>query len=265
MKKTSLYHIVLLVALLLSPLTSSARQLATFTVHYADPAKMQAVVRSYLSPGSSVSLYQNRLVINATEAEIAKTKALLQQLDVGGRQLLISVKTSGHENQQHSQASVRARVEGGPGVQTQTRTTVTVRQYQSTRDQSGGQGVRATEGRPAFVSIGSSAPISSYRTTADGRIIQQHETVSATSGFYATAWVNDNSVRVTIDQQRQQFKGRLIAGQQLRSEVSGALGSWIAVGSISTSSQQAGRGILRTESGQADTAETVYLKVELVN
>lgn len=265
MKHKALYQILFIGLLFVSAFCSASRQLTTFTIHYADPAQIKTAVRSLLSKGSSVSLYQNRLVLNATEAEIVKTQALLQQLDVGGRQLLISVKTSGHDNQQHAHASVSARVEAGPGVETRTRTTVRVQQYQSNRNQVAGQGVRATEGRPAFVSVGGIAPISSYRTTADGRLIQQHDAISATSGFYATAWVNEHSVRVSIDQQRQQFQGRVIEGQQLRSEVTGTLGSWIPVGMISASNQQTGSGILQRQSGHTDSGETVYLKVELLN
>lgn len=265
MKIKPVYVIFLLSFIVASALASGARQITTFTISYADPAQIQSVVRSYLSADSSVTLYQNRLILNATEAEIAKTQALLRQLDVGGRQLLISVKTSGQASQNQRQFAVSGSVAADARLHTQTHATVTVENYQSKATKSGGQGVRATEGRPAFVSVGSSAPIQHYQTTADGRLIQQHETISASSGFYATAWVTDHTVRVNIDQQRQQLNGRVVAGQQLQSEVSGELGVWLPVGTINSSSGQSGSGILRHESGQSASGETIYLKVEMVN
>lgn len=258
-------YLLTLSLLLIVASASAARQINSFSINYADPEQIRSVVRSYLSPGSSVSLYQNRLVVNATAEEIEKTRELLRQLDVGGRQLSISVKTDEQGSLQRQQASLAGRVEVGSGLQTNTRTRVTVENYTSNRNRVGGQGVRATEGLPVFISVGSTAPISAYRSTADGRLIQQHETISASSGFYATARIIDNKVRVSIDQQRQQLHGKLVQGQQLQSEISGALGAWLPVGMTSQTSTEDGSGILRRQSGSSHSSGTIYLKVELLN
>lgn len=254
--------VLLLVAACALPAVA-ARRLETYTVHYADVQQMQAVVRGYLSSGSSVSVYQNRLVVNGTDREQAKTGALLRQLDVGGRQLMIFVRTGGGTRSRRRDIRASGSVTTGHGVETRTRATVTLRSRQSRRGESGGQGVRATEGRPAYIGAGGSAPINQYTTTVDGRVIRSQTYVSTETGFYATAWVNENRVRVHIEQQRQRLEnGGAIRGQQLQSEVEGVLGAWIPIGMVVDGESAVGGGAAQGDV-QRRGVDTIYLKVEL--
>lgn len=238
------------------------RQIVTFSIQYGDPENMRAVVASQLSPGSSVSLYQRQLIVNATSEELRRVRELIGQLDARGQQLLISVKTAGDGGRQQQQVRVSGSVQAGAHTETTTRTTVTVRDFQSTSSGRGAQGVRATEGQPAYISTGASAPINSYRTTISGKVVRDQEYVDANTGFYATAWISGSSVRVRIDQRREQLKGRVIEGQQLQTEVSGALGQWIPIGMISKSQRSSSSDLIGYSKGGATSAETIFLKVE---
>lgn len=256
--------IVLCVCLLVSQ-SALARQLVTYTVQNADPQQLEAVIRQYLSRDSSVSVYQNTIIVNGTAEELSKTRSLIEQLDVAGKQLLISVKTDSSGSQQQSDVQVSGSVRGGSHVETTTKTTVTVREFKGTSRGAGNQGVRATEGQPAFISYGASAPVNSYRSTPGGRIVSGQEYIDAQTGFYASAWVNGNQVRVRIDQRREQLQGRIIEGQQLQSEVSGQLGQWIPIGVIDSSRNNKSVGLSGYSGSKASGSEQIYLKVDLVN
>jgi hypothetical protein len=95
-----------------------------------------------------------------------------------------------------------------------------------------------------------------------GQRVYQQDFVSAVAGFYATTWLNGDTVRISIDQSNDQFEGRTIATQQLQSEVSGGLGQWIPIGVISQSASRQDSGIgSRGQSGQS-TSTQLFIKVE---
>src|SRR5690606_22148188 len=94
----------------------------------------------------------------------------------------------------------------------------------------GNQTVRVTEGMAAYIATGISAPVQSYTVGSDGRRYYQQDYVSAVAGFYATTWVNEGTVRISIDQSNNQLQGQTIATQQLQSEVTGRLGQWLPIG-----------------------------------
>lgn len=262
---------LLVLAVLMSlgaPSTSTAavpRQIVTFSIQYGDAEQLRSVVASQLSSGSSVSLYQRQLIVNGTAEELRRVRELIGQLDVHGQQLLISVKTSSDGGRQQQQVRVSGSVQAGVHTETTTHTTVKVRDYRSTASGGGSQGVRATEGQPAFVSTGVSAPINSYRTTISGKVVREQDYVDASTGFYATAWVSGSSVRVRIEQRREELQGRVIEGQQLQTEVNGTLGQWIPIGMINKSQLTSARSLSGFSRDQSGGAETIFLKVERVN
>jgi len=248
------------------------RELATIEVNYAPAEQMVAVIRPLLSPGSSVSAYQNRLVLNVTADELAKTRQVLQQLDVRGRQLLVSLRTESAGEDSRRGIDVDTVIKSGNTVVTnkpggrysEEKTTVRVTNSRSASSGDGNQAVRATEGMPAYIATGMAAPVASYSRGPDGRRYYQQEYVQAVAGFYATTWVNDNIVRITIDQSNDSLDGRTINTQQLQSEVSGALGQWIPIGMISGVGAQQDSGIGSRAQSNNTSSTQLFLKVELL-
>ncbi len=249
------------------------RELTAITLHYASPQQLLPVIRPYLSEGSSVSAYQNQLVLNATPQELAKTRELLQRLDQAGRQLQISVRTDNSGSDDRRSVDVDSVIRAGdtviltgpgrPGPES--RTSVRVENYSAGTTGQGNQGIRVTEGRPAYIATGVSAPVQSYTVGADGRRHIQQDYLGAVAGFYATTWLNDGVVRVQIEQGNDRFDGGTIAAQQLQSEVTGALGKWLPIGTIDTSSRQQHSGIgSRTETSRASSTQ-LFIKVETLD
>jgi len=268
-------RILLFLVLSLCAATACAqRALTTIAVKYTAPEQLVAVIKPYLSEGSSVSAYHNQLILNATPEELAKTQQLLQQLDQAGRQLLVSVRTDGTGSASASALDIDTVIKSGDtvitnkdrvGHTTESRTTVRIQNRQGTSTSGGNQSVRATEGMPAYISTGMAAPVQSYTIGPDGRRYYQQDYLEAAAGFYATTWVNGNTVRVSIDQGNDRLQGRSIATQQLRTEVSGALGEWLPIGTVGGTARQQSSGIGSLgQSSQAQSTQ-LYLKVEALD
>jgi hypothetical protein len=265
----------LLIILLLCTSTSLAlaqRQLTTLTVNYAEPKQIVTAIKPLLSTQSSVSFYQQQLILNVTATELAKIRALLKQLDGAGRQLLVSLRTDGMGSTSHRSIDIDGAIGNGNTVITtgsgplskQTRTTVRVTDYHSAKTGNGNQSVRVTEGIAAYIATGLSAPLQTYRTGPDGRRYNQQDYVDAVTGFYATTWVNDDVVRISIDQSNNQLQGQTISTQQLQSQVSGALGQWLAIGVISTNASEQSQNIAARGQSRQQNSTQLYIKVELL-
>ena len=264
-------RIVLLFLLCFSAsLAFAQRHLTTLPVGYANTEQLVAVIKPYLSEGSSVSVYQNQLVLNVTAEELEKTRELLKRLDMAPRQLLVSVKTEGTGSDSNRGVNVDTVIKSGNVVITngqevrgnESRTTVRVQDRNSSGTDNGNQSVRVTEGMPAYIGTGMTAPVQSYSVGPDGRRYYQQDYVNATAGFYATTWVNDGVVRVSIDQSNDKLQGQTIATQQLQSEVSGRLGEWIPMGELNNAASQRSSGIGSVAQTSQARATRLYIKVE---
>jgi len=266
----------LLLILILCFFTTTAlaqRELTSITVNYASAEQMLAVIKPHLSEGSSISLFRNQLVLNVTPGELAKTRELLASLDIAGRQLLISLRSDGTSSDSRRGVDVKGGIRSGDTIITfspgrRTTETRTVIRGQSSNDASasgGNQAVRATEGTRAYIAAGVTAPVQSYTIGPDGSRYYQQDYVNAVAGFYATTWLNDRTVRISIDQNNDQFAGQAISTQQLRSEVSGALGEWLPIGVIGNSSSRRVSGIGSREQSNNASSTQLYIKVETLD
>jgi hypothetical protein len=265
----------LLLLVMLCVLASGAaaqRQLTTIELTYANPQQIRAAIIPLLSEGSSVSLYQDQLILNVTAEELAKTRELLQRLDSAGRQLLVSLKSDGVGSDSQRGVDVDAAIRSGNTTittgsgrhRTETRTTVRLHNQQGTSTDNGSQSVRATEGMPAYISTGMTAPVQSFTTGPDGRRYYQQGYVDAVSGFYVTARVHDGVAQISIDQSNNQLEGQTITTQQLQSQVSGALGRWIPIGGISNSASDHTQGIASRGQSSRTSSTQLFIKVELL-
>jgi hypothetical protein len=230
--------------------------MATFTLNQVSAAEVAEVVRDVISADSSVNYFQNKLIVKATPTEIEQIRSLLKTLDATGRQLWIAVKVDGGGSANSSQQTIETSPSHHNGSSTSTTTTVTIDQRSHSTSGAGGHGVRATEGSPAYITTG--------QTVAMRRVINgQHHIIESSSGFYATARINNDSVAIKIDQQRNHLEGGTIISQQLQSRVSGALGQWIAIGSVSDSQQRDNQSYTDRSASQHSGGGTIYIKVDV--
>lgn len=239
------------------------RHLHTYTMQRALPEQVLPALSAQISADSSITPYQQQLILNVTDREYRGILDLLAQLDVAARSLLISVRNRNQSSSDDSRYGVDGRI-GSGDVQVQTgRTTrreTRIEVGQSTRQGSedGAQQIRAVEGMAAYIDAGN---IHSMRIDRYGN----RELVPVTRGFYATARVVGDEVVVDIDQHDDRVQGDprrpTIETQGVQTQVRGKLGSWIPLGTLQSSGRDSAREL--TAYGERSTSDTTDLAIRV--
>jgi hypothetical protein len=236
------------------------RHLHNYAMRHALPEQVLPALNAQIGAGSSVTPYQQQLILNVTDAEYRTIVALLEQLDVAQRSLLISVRNRNQSSAQDSRYGVEGRV-GSGAVQVQTgqyrgdaRIEANRGSMQGSDD--GSQQVRAVEGMEAFISAGNIYPV---RVDRYGN----RELVPVATGFYATARVVGDEVVIDIDQRDDRVRGRSIQTQGVQTQVRGPLGTWIPLGALQSNSQRSERDIAAYGDGTAASSTDLAIKVDI--
>lgn len=234
------------------------------------PAEQLArIIKPQLSPGSTVTTYQNTLILNVTDDELTSIHQILARIDTRGRQLLISIRKTGDNSLSQQQGQVTIQRQQDPTIRigrngispssSQTATTVTISRQGTVLSGASDQSIRATEGIPVLISTGNTMLLNNPGNHND----HDQEWVSANNGFYATAWINGNSVTVKIEQQDNRFvNSTTISGQQLQTQVNGQIGQWIALGTIHERNNSISKQINSAERNISQSAQAIFLKIE---
>ncbi|HSB98079.1 MAG TPA: hypothetical protein VLC91_16585 [Spongiibacteraceae bacterium] len=245
--------------------TAQERHLYNYSMRHALPEQVLPVLDAQLSAGSTITPYNQQLILNVTIAEYSALIELLKQLDVAPRSLLISVRNQNQSASQQERYGVNGRigdgnvqVQTGDHYQSRSETRVIVNNGNAQENSDGTQQVRAVEGMAAFISAGNTYPMRSDRYGS-------RELVPVTSGFYATVRVVDNEVIVDIDQHNDRMQGRTIETQGLQTQVRGQLGTWIPLGGFQSSGQNSERAISSYGSSNTNSATDLAIKIDLAN
>jgi hypothetical protein len=246
------------------------RHLYNYTMRHALPEQVLPMLAAQISDESTITPYQQQLILNVTPAEYKRLLELLGQFDVAPRSLLISVRNQREDNSEDSRYGVEGRV-GTGAVQVQTgarnpprgnnrqdNARVEINQNSRAENSAGTQQVRALENMPALIGAGTVHPV---RTDRYG----SRELVPVTSGFYATVRIIGDEVVVDVDQHANRMQGGNIQTQGIQTQVRGRLGAWIPLGNLQSSSQDNGRGIATYGSGSNSSSNDLAIKVDLAN
>lgn len=267
----SLLHISLLWLALAGLAGAQERHLYNYAMRHALPEQVLPALNAQLSGGSSITAYQQQLILNVTAQEYRTIGELLEQLDVAPRSLLISLRNQSQTDSRDDRYGIEGdigsgavRVETGDDRHSNrgdTRVGIDQRSRQGSGD--GTQQIRAVEGMAAFISAGSVQPV---RTDRYG----SRELVPVTSGFYATVRVIGDEVVVDIDQHDDRLQGHSprtqnIQTQGIQTQVRGRLGSWIALGALQSSSQGSERNIAAYGSNRSASSTDLAIRVDLAN
>lgn len=264
--------------LFISGAMAQERALRTYTMRNALPEQVAPVLNAQLSPGSTITAYNQQLILNVTSSEYRSILQLLEQLDVASRSLLISVRKQGEQNQQQHRYGVDGSV-GRGDVRLNTNSQieskrevltregwqrrddgarVIVNQTNSSGSSAGSQQVRAVEGMRAFISAGSVLPVRSGN-------YGERTLTPVESGFYATARIVGDEVIVDIDQRDDRVQGRNIATQGLQTQVRGRIGEWIPLGGLNNSRSDRERGLTDYQSNNSSSLSDLSIRVDAAN
>ncbi|MGE0559664.1 MAG: secretin N-terminal domain-containing protein [Burkholderiales bacterium] len=256
---------------------------------YRKGEQVLPVVQQLLGRESSVSNFQNQLVIRATPAELAQIKRVLASLDTPPRRLLITVRQDADVERNRREAELSGSIGNDnarvtiPGSSSRAGGNVVLREgddrlrariidtQQISRDRST-QTIQVLEGNSAFIRTGESRPVRNrqvVRTVVNGqvvdRVVEGTEYRDANTGFHVLPRVQGDVVTLDIDPQRESFDDRrrgTVNVQRVATTVSGRLGEWIDLGSVGGTRSDERSVLLGSSSGRVGERSGVQVKVE---
>ncbi len=255
-----------------SSLWAAERDLVVIPLKYSVPEQILPAVKAILPNAATVTSYDNQLILQVTPQEKQSVEDLLNQIDSAPRQLLISVRTPGNNRSNQQEISAQGSFANGR-VQigsSQEKGRVVIRNNSSSSTGKGNQGVRATEGMPAYIAVGQSQPVTTVIRDSSGNRQVTTEYQSADQGFYVTARVVGDQVQLSIRQTNDRFKNDAnshssVKTQRISTSVVGRLGEWITLGGVTKNASEQGQGIVRYEVHSQHQTSGVELRVELLS
>ncbi len=271
------------VALLLGVTTAHASEMVVIELNSRTAEEVIPLLRPMLAPGGSISGLKDKLVIRTTAANLAELRAILAVVDAQPRRLQITVRQGASAQKRDLDVDISGSV-GDDDVRVTlpdsrahtSRTTgadasdaqrqddgirVQASAANSAASRAAQQSVQVLEGNDAYIAVGQSIPVRG-RSAAGGEYVEYRDVVT---GFYATPRVNGDRVTVALatssDTVHNRNKGSARI-QRADTVVSGRLGEWIEVGSVSQSSEGRGTGIVWYRSEETSEARRIYIKVD---
>lgn len=292
MNKTWIRGLGLLLALTgfaLAPVAGAQTTVEVLPLKYRKSEQVIPVLQPLLGRDSSISGFQNQLVVRATPAELAQLKRVVADIDTAPKRLLITVRQDADQERDRREAELsgsignqNARItvpgsgsrEGGNAVFRDGDDRLRGRAVDSQRSSSSStqQSIQVLEGYSAFIRVGESRPLRSrqvVRTVVNGqivdRVVEGTDYRDASTGFSVVPRVQGNIVTLDIDPQRETFEESrrgTVNVQRVVTTVSGRLGEWMDLGGISESRSDNQSTLLGRSSTSSSERRGVQVKVE---
>ena len=256
---------------------------------YRNGEQVIPVLQPLLGRESSISNFQNQLVIRATPAELAQVKRVLAGIDTAPKRLLITVRQDADLDRDRREVEVSGSIGNDnaritiPGSGSRSGGNVVLRDgddrlrarvidsQQIARDRTA-QTIQVLEGHSAYIRTGESRPVPNrqvVRTVLNGqivdRVVDSTEYREANTGFHVLPRVQGDRVTLDINPQRENFDEQrrgAVNVQRVVTTVSGRLGEWIDLGGIGDSRSDERSALLGRSTGRVDERRGVQVKVE---
>jgi len=278
-----------LLCCLVSGIAGAQSTVEVIPLKYRNAEQIMPVIQPLLGRESSLSSFQNQLVIRATPAELAQVKSVLASIDTPPRRLLITVRQDADAARERREAEVsgsigsdNARVtvpgsgsrEGGNVVlrDGDDRLRARVVDTRQTGSERTAQTVQVLEGYSAFIRVGESRPVPNrqvVRTMVNGqwvdRVVESTEYRDAVTGFNVRPRLQGDRVTLDIDPQRDSFDEQrrgAVNVQRVVTTVSGRLGEWMDLGGVGETRSDDRSGIFSTRGMRSNDQRSVQVKVE---
>lgn len=281
----------LLCCALLAPVARAQTTVEVVPLKYRKSEQVIPVLQPLLGRDSSISGFQNQLVIRATPTEMAQLKRVLADIDTAPKQLLITVRQDTDQDRDRREAELSGSIGNDnaritvPGSGSRSGGNVIFRDgddrlrgrvadSQRSSSSSTSQSIQVLEGYSAFIRVGESRPVRSrqvVRTVVNGqivdRVVEGTDYRDATTGFSVVPRIQGNRVTLDIDPQRETFddaRRGAVNVQRVVTTVSGRLGEWMDLGGVSESRSDGQSTLLGRSSTSSSERRGVQVKVEEV-
>lgn len=249
-----------------------AQALTVIDLKHRRAEELIPVLQPLLEQGDALTGQDYKLFVRTSSANLAQLRSAVEQLDRQQRQMLVSVRRSTAQDIQREQASASGTVRTGDGsisVNERPRpgSGVTVRAGERSlqTQNSSVSSVSVLEGSSAFIATGTSVPIVTAVAVGGGRrpfVAGAVEHRNLQRGFMVTPRLAGEQVILEISQQDERISGGGIQSQSLNTQVTGRLGTWIQLGSVSESSSRTGSGILSRNYSTGAKELAIWVKVD---
>ena len=268
------------VAMFLCAATAMAQMsVEVIPLKYRSAEELIPILQPMLVRDGSISGLRGQLVVRTTPSNLAEVRRVLASIDTAPRRLLISVAqhASSDASRRGAEISgsvrsddVRVTIPGSAaprdGLQARVYDTRTLDNVRVT------QTVQVLEGRSAFVQSGADVPVPQrrvVRSIVNGRVVDQvvddvHYR-AADTGFQVTPRVSGDVVTLEVAPQREAFVhgGRgAVEVQRVVSTVSGRLGEWIELASVTQERGSEREVVLGRAGVNQSRSRSVLVKVE---
>ena len=245
--------------------------ITVINLKYRSADEIIPVIQPFMQSGDALSGDGYRLFVRTDPNTLKTVKGFISTLDKAPAQLLISLKNAGEISNTDDSISLQgnigtqqARIRLNDGKENNIRLEAETNRSTSTSRQA--PGVRATEGEPALIYTGVNVPVNISEKQRNGNRIVERELVeyrNIQSGLYVTARLNGDNVTLTIKPQSQSLgENNAINQFSLQTTVTGKLGEWISLGSVSQSSARYSQNTASRTTTQTLDRNTVMIKVE---
>lgn len=276
--------LALALALLPALARSQETRIEVIPVRNRPAESLAPALQRMLGAGAVVTAASGKLIVNASPADLARVRELLRDLDTPARSLWISVRQDADSSGSYRAGGVSGQA-GAGGVRvtvpetTETRHGNTV-ERRTTRTEVRGafaegsqqssdsalQQLRATEGLPAFIRVGSAMPVTQTQVTPvpGGAVVSGGTAyVNADTGFYVTPLLAGDLVTLELSAVKERIsRAGVLDTQALETTVSGRLGEWISLGEILRSEKARRSGLFAAAGMQSNERASVLVRVD---
>jgi hypothetical protein len=246
----------------------AAEEMEIFELKGKTLEEMIPLIQPFVGPEGTVTGMHNQLIVRTTSERMLEIKKILKQIDRPPRRLLIHLRETNPQTVSDDSAEISVDAErvriGRPGE-----TGIRLKQYETRRQDDVVRTLQTLEGTPTLILSGVSAPYISGGNYHNGpysgyRTEYQYRNID--SGFYATAHLIGDGVRIEIASQREDLQPDRVNVNRRESynSVSGKLGEWIPLTDVSTQGQRREAGIARRGNTEFSGRQSVWVKVELL-
>lgn len=250
---------ILLSLALLATAVATAATIDVIQLRHRNADELLPLLTPHLSSAASITGAADRLVVRAEPTEITQLRRLVAELDQPRRNISVRLRRG-------SDASGAA---DGYSLGGDSRRGGRLRVYssESAHAETGEQQIRGLEGKPVQIATRTLLPVTEHvvwlgRQSAGA--IEQTRLLELDGGLYALPRLHDDTVEVDILVQDRSKRDPL-AARQVVSTVSGRLGEWIPFARTDASSRDNSRGLVYRSEGARRQADTLWLRVDVLD
>ncbi|NLD14781.1 MAG: hypothetical protein GX665_06775 [Gammaproteobacteria bacterium] len=247
-------------------------EMRVIQLQYRQDSEMIRLLQPLLNPQERVAGNGQQLVLQADSGRLDELQALITTFDTPPRRLLITLDDSGSGISSEQGVDMQGRIHGRHGEISTDRyngsNRVEIRRYSSQGSNSGTRSIQTLEGSAAFISTGQQVPQQQWSYDHHGRPVVQTIQREARQGFYVIPSVQGDRVTLEVDSRNDHFSRqnpRILEQQAVSTRVSGYLGQWIELGSISGGSAHNSSEITSRSKSYSSHNNTLRIKVQLMD